>query len=162
MQNRLARVMSTSVTLTQVDPRPTAVIPQTTSWEQFPSLWPELLNEVYAFVRTCPDFGPTAGPALRWQNVMLYRDQRPAVEVGVLAPAPFTPAGRVIASTLPGGEVVRSVHRGDYSRLGDSHAAVHAYIREHGLEPAGPIWEIYGHWAPDPDRVETEIYHLLR
>jgi effector-binding domain-containing protein len=154
--------MSTSVTLATIDPRPTAVITQTTSWEQFPSLWPELLDEVYAFVRTCPDFAPTAGPAPRWQNVMLYLDQRPAVEVGVLAQAPFTPAGRVIASTLPGGKVVRAVHRGDHSRLGDSHAAARAYIQEHGLEPAGPIWEIYGHWAPDPDQVETEIYHLLR
>ncbi|MFZ0377281.1 MAG: hypothetical protein WCD11_01620 [Solirubrobacteraceae bacterium] len=69
--------MSTSVTLATIDPRPTAVITQTTSWEQFA-------------------------------------------------------------------------------------AAVHAYIQEHGLEPAGPVWEIYGHWTPDPDQVETEIYHLLR
>ena len=78
--------MSTSVTLATIDPRPTAVITQTTSWEQFASLWPELLDEVYAFVRACPDFAATAGP----------------------------------------------------------------------------VREIYGHWTPDPDQVETEIYHLLR
>ena len=93
---------------------------------------------------------------------MLYRDQRPSVEIGVLASAPFTPAGRGIASALPGGKVATTVHRGDYSRLGDSHAAVQAYIREHGLEPAGPLWEIYGHAPPDPADAETEIYHLLR
>jgi effector-binding domain-containing protein len=68
----------------------------------------------------------------------------------------------VIASPVAGGKVATAPHRGDYSRLGESHAAVQAYIREHGLEPAGPIWAIYGHWSPDPHRAETEIYHLVR
>ncbi|HTX12917.1 MAG TPA: hypothetical protein VME22_30145 [Solirubrobacteraceae bacterium] len=154
--------MPTPVQVVAIEPRPTVVIAEATSWEQFPSLWPKLLDEVYRFVRSCPDFAPAAGPAPRWQNVMLYLDQRPAVEIGVLAPALFTPVGRVLASTLPGGDVARTVHRGDYARLGDSHAAVHAYIREHGLQAAGPIWEIYGHRTPDPDQPETEIYHLLR
>ncbi len=93
---------------------------------------------------------------------MLYRDQRPSVEIGVLAPAPFTPTGRVLASELPGGKVARAVHRGDYSRLGDTHAAVQAYIESQGLEPVGPLWEIYGHPPPDPADTETEIYHLVR
>ncbi len=154
--------MPIPVTVTTVDPRPTVVIAQTTSWEEFRSLWPKLLDEVYTFVRACPDFGPGEPGTPRWTNVMLYRDQRPSVEIGVLASAPFTPAGRGIASALPGGKVATTVHRGDYSRLGDSHAAVQAYIREHGLEPAGPLWEIYGHAPPDPADAETEIYHLLR
>lgn len=94
--------MPIPVTVTTVDPRPTVVIAQTTSWEEFRSLWPKLLDEVYTFVRACPDFGPGEPGTPRWTNVMLYRDQRPSVEIGVLAPAPFTPAGRVIASALPG------------------------------------------------------------
>ncbi len=153
---------SSSIQIVSADPRPTAVIAQTTSWGQFPSLWPELLDEVYAFARSCPDFVTAASAAPRWQNVMLYLDQRPSVEIGVLAPAPFTPAGRVTASTLPGGTSAMTVHRGDYAGLGDAHAAVHAFIEARGLEPAGPIWEIYGHWTPDPNELETEIYHLLR
>jgi DNA gyrase inhibitor GyrI len=150
------------VRLVTVGPRPTVVIAQRTSWERFPSLWPELLNEVYAFVRTCPDFEPPDSDQERWQNVILYRDQRPSVEVGVLAPGPFTPAGRVIASALPGGKVATATHRGDYARLGDTHAALHAFIDAGGLEAAGPIWEIYGHWREDPADLETEVFHLVR
>jgi hypothetical protein len=94
---------------------------------------------VYAFVRGCPDFETADAGKPRWQNVMLYRDQRPAVEIGVLAPGPFTPAGRVIASQLPGGKVATAVHRGDYARLEDTHGAVHAHMKAEGLEPAGRI-----------------------
>jgi len=150
-----------SVEVVTIEPRATVVLAQATSWEEFPSLWPKLLDEVYTFVRACPDFEPGESGKPRWQNVMLYRDQRPSVEIGVLAPGPFTPTGRILASELPGGTVARAVHRGDYSRLGDTHAAVHAHIESRGLEPAGPLWEIYGHAPPDPDDAETEIYHLL-
>lgn len=151
-----------TVEVVTVKPRPTIVVAQTTSWEQFRTLWPKLLDEVYACVRTCPDFETTDAGQERWQNVMLYLDQRPSVEVGVLAPGPFTPAGRVIASQLPGGTVATAVHRGDYARLGDTHGAVHAYLEAQRLEPAGPIWEIYGHWRADPGDLETEVFHLLR
>jgi effector-binding domain-containing protein len=68
----------------------------------------------------------------------------------------------VVTSRLPGGKVATAVHRGDYTRLGDTHAAVREYLDAEGLEPAGPTWEIYGHWHEDPSELETEIYHLLR
>jgi effector-binding domain-containing protein len=154
--------MPIPVEVVTIDSLPTAVIAETTSWEQFPSLWPKLLDEVYVFVRGCRDFAALDSATPTWQNVMLYCDQRPAVEIGVLAPGPFTPAGRVISSQLPGGKVATTMHEGDYARLGDTHAAVRAYMEEQGLEPAGPIWEIYGHWREDPSELETEIYHLLR
>ena len=92
------------VRLVDVEPRPTAVIAATTAWRTSRSLWPRLLDEVYVFVRRCPEFAAgtagTSGP--HWQNVMLYRDHEPNVEVGVLAPVAFAPQGRVIASELPG------------------------------------------------------------
>ncbi len=152
---------SVDVTAATVVPRATAVIAQVTTWKEFPSLWRELLDEVYGFVRTSKDLAD-GGESPRWQNVMLYLDQRPSVEVGVLAPKPFTSAGRVIASQLPGGRVAIAVHRGDYAQLGTTHAAVKEYARTHALELAGPLWEIYGHWREDPDELETEVYHLLR
>ncbi len=154
--------MAITVEVVTIDALPTIVVAETTSWERFPAVWPKLLDEVYAFVRGCGEFDRLARTTQAWQNVMLYRDQRPSVEVGVLAPGSFTPAGRVIASELPGGKVATTIHRGDYARLGDTHAAVHAYAAEHGLETAGPIWEVYGHASADPAELETEIYHLLR
>jgi effector-binding domain-containing protein len=151
------------IALVEVEPRRTAAIAATTAWDDFPNLWGPLLDEVYVFVRQCPEFAAategTAGP--HWRNIMLYRDREPNVEVGVLAPCPFAGGGRVIESTLPGGRVATTVHHGDYTRLGETHDAVRRFIRSEGLEPAEIVWEIYGHGGPDPSAVTTELYHLV-
>ena len=149
---------TTPVALVTVEPRPTAVIAETTTWAEFPHLWRPLLDEVYAFVRSSEELAATP----RWQNVMLYKDDTPSVEIGVLAPRRFTPHGRVILSQLPGGRAATAVHRGDYGQLGRTHRAVGDYIEGQGLGIAGPRWEIYGHWHEDPAQLETEVYWLLR
>jgi effector-binding domain-containing protein len=146
-----------TVSVLELPGRPIAVVAETTTWEEFPSLWPRLLDEVYAFVRPRPELAAPDTTGQRWRNVMLYRDSQPAVEVGVLVDAPFEGAGRVVASSLPGGAVATTVHRGDYAGLGDAHEAVVRHAREHGHRLAGPRWEVYGH----PPDVEIEIYHLL-
>jgi len=152
--------MTVSVELVTFDPRPTAVVAKTTTWEEFPRVWRELLDEVYGFVRGRGDLA-TGGEGERWQNVMLYKDQRPDVEVGVLVSQPFEPHGRVVCSQLPGGEVATAVHRGDYGGLGATHDAVRAHVSASGRELAGPCWEVYGHWREDPSELETEVFWLL-
>jgi hypothetical protein len=69
--------------------RPTAVVAQATTWEAFPALWPALLGEVRALLSDQTGL-----------NVMLYLDDVPNVEVGVLADAAFAPRGRVTAQGL--------------------------------------------------------------
>lgn len=149
------------MTFVRIDPRPTAVIRTTTTWEEFPSVWGQLLDEVYRFVRPRAHLSTGDGPEL-WQNVMLYKDDRPDVEIGVLVSGSFEPEGRMIASELPGGEVARTIHRGDYARLGVTHDAVRDQVAANGRELAGPRWEIYGHWRADPSELETEVFWLLR
>ena len=41
-----------------VAPRLTAVVAQTTTWEQFPEVWRQLLDEVYALARTREELAP--------------------------------------------------------------------------------------------------------
>jgi effector-binding domain-containing protein len=153
--------MTVPVKFVTVDPRATAVVARTTTWEEFPRVWPELLDEVYGFVRGRADLA-TGGEGERWQNVMLYKDQRPDVEVGVLVSGPFETAGRVVCSQLPGGEVATAVHRGDYAKLGATHDAVRAAVAARGRDLTGPCWEVYGHWREDPSELETEVFWLLR
>ncbi len=102
--------MGYDVAVTTVSARPTAVVPATTTWQDFPTLWKGMLDDVWA-CRGC-------------RNVMLYRDDVPNVEVGVelLEPCPLT--GRVVASALPAGEVAHTVHHGPYGGLGSAHRAV--------------------------------------
>jgi len=139
-----------------VAPRLTAVARQVTTWEEFPRLWAQLLDEVYRYVRPRAELATGTDPGELWQNVMLYPDDVPTVEVGVLVSGSFDGEGRVVASRLPGGTVARTVHRGDYA-LGEAHDAVQRFAAERGLELAGPRWEIYGH----PSDPEAEIYYLL-
>jgi hypothetical protein len=145
------------VTLVQTAAQPTAVVAEQTSWERFPALWRELLEEVWSFVR-----GANA-PAGR--NVMLYRDDVPNVEVGVEVDGPFVPAGRIISSSLPAGRAARTVARGAPSPEGiaAAHAAVVAWCDEHRHARSSTRWEVYGHWREDQDpaQYEIEVYWLL-
>jgi DNA-binding transcriptional ArsR family regulator len=141
------------IALVEVEPRRTAVIAATVAWEEFPKLWRPMLDEVYVFVRQCPEFAAALAntPGPHWTNVMLYRGQAPNVEVGVLAPSAFAPQGRVIVSELPGGRAVTATHHGDPGRIGETHDAVRDYARAHGLAATGVVWEVYGH----PDDSES-------
>ena len=143
-----------------VEARPTAVVAQTCTWTEFPNLWGSLLGQVYEFVRPRPELATGDGDEL-WQNVMLYKNQRPDVEVGVLVAGPFQDEGLVILSALPGGEAATATHRGDYAKLGVTHDAVRDYAVANGRQLAGPCWEIYGHARPDPSEAETEVFWLL-
>lgn len=150
------------VTLVQVAPRRTAVIAQNTAWEDFLALWRPLLDEVYAFVRQCPEFAAaTAGmPGPHWTNVMLYRTEAPTVEVGVLAPSAFAARGRIIASELPGGRAATATHPGDPATIGATHNAVRDFARANGLTTTGVVWEVYGH-PDDTGAFATEVFHLI-
>ena len=135
-------------------PRLTAVVAAATTWEEYPRLWPRLLEQVWDVARASGGLRPG-------RNVMLYKDDVPNVEVGVLVGASFAAEGRVVVSQLPGGRVASTLHRGDYAGLGAAHDAVHRFAGESGLELGGPRWEIYGH--PDGDRdPHVEIVYLLR
>src|SRR5438552_16121491 len=100
------------VELTTAAERPTAVVAATTTWERFPTLWKELLDQVWAFLRD-------SDLRTDGHNVMLYKDDVPNIEVGVEVTGPFTATGRVVPSKLPAGRVARTVHREPYDRLGD-------------------------------------------
>ena len=149
------------VVATSVAPLMTAVVPRTTTWEEFPGLWPRLLDEVYRVVRGRPELSPATGPGPQWSNVMLYRDDAPSVEVGVLVSAAFEPDGDVVPSRLPGGEVVMTTHHGGYATLGDAYDAVHRFASERGLALTRTRWEIYGHPGEDGSDPEVGIYWLV-
>src|SRR6266702_5496280 len=111
--------MSYQVTMTDVEARLTAVVPATTTWQEFPTLWRALSDEVWACLHA-------GGISRGCRVIMLYWDDVPHVEVGVelLVPCPLT--GRVRASALPAGQVAMTVHWGDRksTRLNSSHVAI--------------------------------------
>jgi len=147
--------MGYEVALREVEASPTAVVARATTWEEFPTLWRVLLDEVYAFVRA-------GGVSQTGHNVMLYADDVPNVEIGVQVAGPFEGSGRVKASELPAGRVATTVHRGSYDGLGAAHAAVQEWCTANGHELTRTRWEIYGDWREDPVEMETEISYVVR
>ena len=135
---------------------PTAVVACSTTWDEFPSLWKGLLDQVWAFLVTTE---------LRadGHNIMLYRDSGTAVhvEVGVQVVRAFESSGAVVSSTLPAGRAAMATHRGSYEGLEQAHRAVLDYCTAQGLQLTGTRWEIYGDWHTDPSNLETDVYWLL-
>src|SRR5947207_14454339 len=66
--------MSYDVTAAEVAARPTAVVAATTTWQEFPTLWRQLLDEVWQCLRA-------SSIERGCRNVMLYRDDTPRVNV---------------------------------------------------------------------------------
>jgi len=146
--------MEYQVSAETVAARPTVVVAATTTWAQFPAVWPGLLDEVWACLRA-------AGIHSGCRNVMLYRDEVPRVEIGVELTGDCPLTGRVVASSLPAGEVAVTTHRGGYAGLGAAHRAVLDWCAAQGRRPAGPRWEVYGPHSDTPADVWVQVYHLL-
>jgi hypothetical protein len=143
------------VRIVDVAPQATAVIALVTDWEAFAELWAPLLGEVWEALR--------AAGAATGRNVMLYKDDRPAVEVGVELLGPFEATGRVSVSSLPGGRAATVTDAGPPTResLRGAHHALAEFCAAGGLERLGPRFEIYSHWSEVAAENHTEVYHLL-
>ncbi len=146
--------MDHEVTVMRVEARPTAVVVATTTWQEFSSLWGQLLGEVWDCLRA-------GGIDRGCRNVMVYRDDVPNVEVGVLLDQPCPLVGRVVASALPAGTAAMSVHCGPFGGVGSAHAAVQEWCAARGYRLTGTRWEVYGSHNDDPAQQWTEVYWLL-
>ena len=88
--------MGYEVSLIEAGSRRTAVVAATTTWQDFPTLWGQLLGEVWDCLH--------AGGIYRGcRNIMLYLDSVPNVEVGVLLDQPCPLTGRVWHRRCPPG-----------------------------------------------------------
>jgi effector-binding domain-containing protein len=116
------------------------------------------LDQVYAA-------GRAGSVQLDGQNVFIYRqyaDGMLTVDFCVGVKAPFSAVGNVEPLLTPAGPAVMTTHRGDYARLREANAAIHAWCAANGRTVAGPSWEVYGHWDPDPAKLTTDVYWLLQ
>jgi effector-binding domain-containing protein len=146
--------MEYDVVATEVEALPTAVVRATMSWRQVPSVWPALLNEVWACLRA-------GGVDRGCPNVMLYLDDTPSVEVGVWLKVPSELTGRVVHSRLPAGRVATTLHRGPFQNVGAAHRAVLDWCAANGERPTNVRWEIYGPHRDDPAELTTEVFWQL-
>ena len=115
------------------------------------------LDQVYAAARA-------GAVQLDGQNIFIYRDcidDHLTVDFCVGATAPFPAVGAVLPLYTPAGLAAVTTHQGDYGGVGAANAAISAWCRAHDRTLAGPSWEVYGHWHPDPAQLRSDVYHLL-
>lgn len=65
------------------------------------------------------------------------------LEVGIPVTGAVTPAGRVVAGTLPARRVVSTVYHGGYEGLGAAWGAFDAQVKGRGEKTTGEFWEVY-------------------
>lgn len=141
----------------EVEPRPVAGVRAKVAPGRVAQEFRRYLDQVYA--------AASAGAVhLDGQNIFIYR----ALNEGVLTAdfcvgvtAPFAPIGSVEPLQTPHGTAAMTTHIGAYARLGEANAAIIDWCRANERKRAGPSWEVYGHWDPDPAKLRTDVYYLL-
>ena len=148
---------SYAVQLRQLNSVPLAVIRRQASASELARVVPECCGLVWNAVR--------AQQARAGRHVAIYWDGNIRLEVGVELDGPFAEQGQVVRSATPAGAVASTTHFGPYDGLGAAHDAVRQWCRANNHRPAGPNWEIYGHWQrewdADPSQIRTDVYYLL-
>jgi len=149
--------MSSAVQLQQFKSIPLAVIRSRVSTSELSRVVPECCGLVWNAVR--------AQQVRAGRNVAVYWDGSIRLEVGVELLGSFTEVGNVVRSATPSGTVARATHFGPYGGLGAAHEAIRTWCTANNHNPAGPNWEIYGHWQPEwntnPSQIRTDVYYLL-
>jgi effector-binding domain-containing protein len=87
------------------------------------------------------------------------------VEAGFPASTPTNGEGDVEPSDLPAGPAAVTVHVGPYDAIRPAHAALQAWILEHGGAPVGDAWEVYlsdPEVDQDPATWRTEVIQPYR
>jgi effector-binding domain-containing protein len=152
--------MATDISLRTVPARRLAAVRRKIRISEIATAWKPALDQVWAFLRQHPDLR-TDG-----HNIFLYH--HPAsmespmdADFGVEVTQSFERSGEVFAIETPAGKVATGVHIGAYERLGETHAAIHAWAAANKVSFAGKSWEIYGDWSDDPTKLETCVEYLL-
>jgi hypothetical protein len=150
--------MRYDIRLERANSHPLAVVRRRAGSHELSKVVPDACGIVWRVIREQQVSG--AG-----RHVAVYLDGQINLEVGVELDAPFAGCGEVVGSATPSGLVATTTHYGPYALLDAAHDAIHRWCKANGYTPAGPSWEIYGHWKDewnrDPAKIVTDIYYLL-
>jgi effector-binding domain-containing protein len=86
------------------------------------------------------------------------------VEAGFPVEKALPGEGEVISSTIPGGEVASTIHKGSFDTLEQSYTALTSFVKEQNKVPTGICYEVY---LSDPETTKpedmlTELVYLLK
>ena len=149
--------MVSEVRLQRLESIPVGVVRRQARAGELSRIVPECCGLVWNVVR--------AQQVKAGRHVAIYWDGSIRLEVGVEIFGMLAEHPDVVPSATPAGPVATVTYFGPYPGLGAAHAAVREWCQAHSHKPAGPNWEIYGHWKSewdaDPSQIRTDVYYLL-
>jgi effector-binding domain-containing protein len=148
--------MGYEIEVRRLQPQHTAVVRTRCPWDKIAETLGGIFGEVMARIGAT-GAQATGGVFGRYDPGM----SDVGIEAGFTVAAPITPAGRVEASELPGGDAAVTLHVGDYGSVAAAYEAIEAWMREQGREAAGPAWELYL-TPPEEQPQRTEVFFPLR
>ena len=153
----LRRMAVSAVRVEQLQSIPLAVVRRQVQSSQLAGVIPRYCGVVWDVVR--------AQHVKAGRHVAIYWDGTIRLEVGVELFGTLGEHPDVVPSATPAGPVASVTYLGPYGGLGAAHAAIREWCRAHNRQPAGPNWEIYGHWLSewdsDPSQIRTDVCYLL-
>ena len=155
--------MTYEIHLRETAPLPAATVRGRAAWAELGPFIGGALMEVF---QVAGEKGIRfAGPAYGIYHNAEATEAEVDLEVGMPVAEAIEPAGRVIATEIPGGLVATTVHAGRYEEVAPAYRALGAWVQEHGHETAGPPREVYvvgPDQVQDPGALRTEIVWPIR
>ena len=129
----------------------TAAITMTRPLTQIGPAMAEAYPKIYHAI-TSAGLQPAGMPLARYFEM---DESSTTFECAIPVPEPIAATSEVKPGSIGGGEVACTVHVGPYRKVGETWAALTAWVTEQGRAPAGPGWEVY---VDDPNEVpEAEL-----
>jgi effector-binding domain-containing protein len=123
--------------------------------DEMPGWFPRIYAQIMAHTQSVGIY-PIGPPFARYRRL----NGKFEVEAGFPVPLAVQSVGVIEGSTLPGGTAAATMHVGPYDMMEPAYEALEAWVAEHGVELAGPAWEVYltdPSVEPDPATWRTEI-----
>lgn len=145
--------------ITTIEPRPTAVVIGTMKMAELGNFFDSSYHRVAEALQRQ---GVTPHEAFGFYPRMPTDSIE--VEVGFTTSEPISPDGDVVASQLPGGEIVHATYVGAYEGLSGAYGELIEWLQAQGRQPGPAMWEVYvTEPTPDadPNSMVTEVYWTL-
>jgi effector-binding domain-containing protein len=128
--------MDYQIELADIEAQSTAVVAGQVAHDGIGAFLGAALGQVMSALGPIPVTGP---PFARYDMT----DDGWDIESGFPIAHAFAGSGDVVGSSLPAGQVARTVHEGSYLQLGGAYVALEKWIAEQGMAPTGSPWEVY-------------------
>ncbi len=150
--------MSADCKIVMVEPQPTAVVRITAPMTELMEAQKTSRAKLEEALPTL-DCGTSGYGCTLWRPPVkgkLY------MEPGFIVTRTFKPAGDVAPSEMPGGKVAHYIMQGPHDGLPAAWKMLLDWVKMRNLRPAGTNWEVYGDDHPDPAKLKTRLYALLK